>query len=87
MADHDKRPVLTIVGGQPDKLRAHDTDVVPGGIQAILSRASCDAAFRRRLLEDRDASLGQFELTLSERAALGAVPDSALEAMIEGYHE
>lgn len=88
MAANDNRsPVLTIVGGQPSKLRKHDAGEVPGGIGEILGRAARDVEFRRRLIEDRKGSLEGFSLTSSETAALGAVDDSALIAMIDGYHE
>ncbi len=85
VADKMGRPELTIVGGQPSRQRK-DALNVPGGIEKVLCEASRDDAFRRRLIEDRQGSLASVTLSDSERAALGAVPDSALEAMIAGYH-
>ena len=87
-SDTNRPPVLTIVGGQPSKLRMHEVGEVPSGISGILTLASRDEAFRSRLLEDRGAALEEsgIALTDSERAALGAVPASGLEAMIAGFH-
>jgi len=85
VADKMGRPELTIVGGQPSKRASGPLDV-PTGIERVLCEASRDDAFRRRLIEDRQGSLEAVALSDSERAALGAVPDSALEAMIAGYH-
>lgn len=85
VADKMGRPELTIVGGQPSK-QGRGSMNVPGGIEKVLCAAARDDAFRRRLIEDRQGSLDAVALSDSERAALGAVPDSALEAMIAGYH-
>ncbi len=85
VADKMGRPELTIVGGQPSKRASGPLDV-PTGIEKVLCEAARDGAFRRRLIEDRQGSLEAVVLSDSERAALGAVPDSALEAMIAGYH-
>jgi len=76
---------LTIVGGQPSKLRrSPNLSSVPEGIGKILHRAACDSEFRQRLLEDRAGSLADcgVDLTPSERAALNAVTASSLKAMI-----
>ena len=85
IADKMGRPELTIVGGQPSK-QENGTLNVPTGIEKVLCEAARDDAFRRRLIDDRQGSLDGMVLSESERAALGAVPDSALEAMIAGYH-
>jgi hypothetical protein len=85
VADKMGRPELTIVGGQPSK-RGNGSLNVPTGIEKVLCEASRDDAFRRRLIDDRQGSLDVLVLSDSEMAALGAVPDSALEAMIAGYH-
>lgn len=79
---------LTIVGGQPTKARrAANLDAIPGGIGRVLRRAAGDAAFCQALIENRESSLAHcgFELTSSERAALCAVGDKALGAMIARY--
>jgi hypothetical protein len=85
VADKMGRPELTIVGGQPSK-RGGGVRNVPTGIEKVLCEAARDEGFRRRLIDDRQGSLESMTLSDSERAALGAVPDSALEAMIAGYH-
>jgi hypothetical protein len=79
------RPELTIVGGQPSKQETGTLNV-PTGIEKVLCDAARDDDFRKRLIHDRQGSLEGVVLSESERAALGAVPDSALEAMIAGYH-
>jgi hypothetical protein len=77
---------LTIVGGQPSKSRrAPNLDTIPGGIGRVLRRAAGDADFCQRLIENRQSSLADcgFELSASEYAALNAVSDQALRAMID----
>jgi hypothetical protein len=85
--DENRPPVLTIVGGQPSKLRKHEVGEVPSGIEGVLGLAARDAEFMRRLVVDRDAALetSGIALTGSERAALAAVPASGLEAMVAGF--
>lgn len=80
---------LTIVGGEPSQVRrGFEPNALPQGIGEILRRAASDHQFRKRLLEDRERLLADcgVELTASERATLGAVTTSSLEAMIANIH-
>jgi hypothetical protein len=75
---------LTIVGGRPPS--EVDAPAVPEGIERTLRRAAMDRRFRRRLLRDRTkvvAELAQ-DLSPTEMAILGGIPDEQLEKMIQG---
>jgi hypothetical protein len=74
----------TIVGGRPRRRKTYRMNI-PAGIEKILYVASIDPAFRTRLLEDRAGTIAssKVELTPSESAVLGSVPDETLGTMID----
>lgn len=60
-------------------------NVIPVGVERVLSRAACDEAFKRDLLA-RGALAAQdagIALTASERAVLDAIPADQLDRMID----
>ena len=74
----------TIVGGQPGETRRGARQNVPVGLERVLFAAAADPEFRSALYADREAALAArgFELTSSERAVLGNLPEEQLAAMI-----
>lgn len=61
---------------------------VPVGIEKLLFCAAKDPELKARLLSDRGRALAEFggDLEPSEQAMLGAIPDHALEVMIESIN-
>lgn len=57
----------------------------PRGLEVLLKKAAVDPAFRRLLMDRRDAAAGEIELSLSsaEAAMLRAMPQPQLEAIID----
>jgi hypothetical protein len=73
----------TIVGGRPAARRKRKVRV-PIGIEKLLVRAAANEEFRRRLLDERDATLASLEGELSptESQVLTSIPTPTLEGMI-----
>ena len=82
--DPKRDPVrTTIVGGQ-SKVRTKASGAVPQGLEALLSRASGDQRFGKRLVADRSAAAeaSGIELSPSEVALLASVTNAQLEQLI-----
>lgn len=82
--DSKRDPVrTTIVGGQ-SKVRTKASGAVPQGLETLLSRASGDQRFGKRLVADRSAAAeaSGIELGPSEAALLASVTDAQLEQLI-----
>jgi len=88
MSEHD-RPVeqpavkTTIVGGRPPG-PGKPVGPIPRGIEVLVKKAAVDPAFRRLLLETRDAAAREIDLALepAEAMMLKAAPREQLEAII-----
>lgn len=74
----------TIVGGRP-AAKANKKLRVPIGVEKLLYQAAADSAFRSRLLHDREATLQEpgVHLSESERAIVRSVPAATLSTMID----
>ena len=84
LSDGDAAAGTTIVGGQPGETRRGARQHVPVGLERVLYAAAADPEFRAALSADREAALAArgFELTASERAVFGNLPEGQLTAMI-----
>jgi len=84
LSDGDAGAGTTIVGGQPGETRRGARQHVPVGLERVLYAAAADPEFRAALSVDRTAALAArgFELTASERAVFGNLPEEQLAAMI-----
>jgi hypothetical protein len=54
-------------------------------LQAVLKRASEDEVFRYRLLNDREATVNELDLSDAEKNMLKSISEKQLEKMIEKY--
>lgn len=84
----DQPPKVAIDGAHTSThgdARLGNTVQVPVGLEMLLYRAAKDEAFKRRLLAEREATIGASGVSLlpSERAILGAISDQALLGMID----
>lgn len=73
----------TIVGGRPPGC-GRDNGTIPRGVEVLVKKAAVDSDFHRTLLERRAAAARQLglELTASEKAMIGIVPERQLESII-----
>jgi hypothetical protein len=73
----------TIVGGRPPG-SGTGLGPIPRGIEILVTKAAVDAAFRERLLTDREGAARsiELELTAAERAMLRVVPAEHLVGII-----
>jgi len=73
----------TIVGGRPPGC-GRDNGAIPRGVEVLVKKAAVDPEFRRVLLERRAAAaeLIGLELTASEKAMIGVVPERQLENIV-----
>jgi len=87
MRDEGRRnPERPLVGGSIGRRARFAQKVkVPVGLEKIMYLAARDPELRRRLLEDRAATIDGFGVALrpSEKAVLEAAPRAVLEAMID----
>lgn len=82
-ASRHKAARTTIVGGQPAG-NERDAPPIPVALEHILGLAAVSPSFAKELRQRRASALNAtgLELTPSERAILGAVPDETLSQMI-----
>ncbi len=87
MSDHPKQEreavKTTIVGGRPPG-SGRDNGAIPRGVEVLVKKAAVDPEFRSVLLERRAAAAEEIglELTDSEKAMIGIVPERQLESII-----
>lgn len=55
------------------------TDVSREILEKIIGRAAMDSQFRRRMIEDPETALKEYELTEEQISAIKAIPTNALE--------
>jgi hypothetical protein len=87
MNDHPKQEreavKTTIVGGRPPG-SGRENGAIPRGVEVLVKKAAVDPEFRAVLLEKRAAAADAIglELTDSEKAMIGIVPERQLDSII-----
>jgi hypothetical protein len=83
-------PSLTIVGGQPTRMRsAKVSRQSPSGIEELLRAAVLSPDLRDLLLKDRASAVAKarIQLTHSEQDALASISDAVMISMLDAMEQ